>query len=407
MRLLFQNRDLATLLQWVSLQWVYIGLAAVSVLFFLIVRFGGPGLPRWAFERTVLSVSRIVILVTWAYAILRLGYGPPGNVLSTLLPYGEAVSFAGGIVAFVLPFWVMMADFQLERVVRSVFPRGVLSRNPTIRALLDAIKIPDEATCETAYKLAKDSTSHVKAAKRLYRKGTYAESISWLQQAVEASTKSMGLLLGTLPNDPDIIENKVSHHASKALLLDVDPLRTTLANLKEVYANMNSADNLPKSISGQFRRFDKAVQDFGKDMLAPLDAIAQEAHEIRNLRDEDMWEPTLNLDRTNQWVDKALTGLAARPVVGKTTMSIVSFTSSALDIAGFMEKPDSLKFRFSNGLGEAFQGALWLAVLLDWHFIPSRYSPIRASEHWTADAYTPDRPLVREAPRLFVYASSL
>lgn len=408
MRLLFQNPDIPTLLLWVSQQWVYIGLAAASVLLCVIMRFGSRIAPRWINEGILPPVSRIVALITWFYSFLRLDYGPTGNVFSTLLPYGLFASFTGAAAIFVLVLIALLNDAQLNLLFRSVLNPGVLSRNPSMRGLLDAISIPDEATCKTAFSLAKDSASHLKAAKLLYRKGTYGESISWLQQAVETSTKSMGLLLGTIPNDADVIEKEVGHHATKALLLGITGLRSMVANVKQVLSQIKTADNVPSEfLKGPFRRFDKKLADFGNDPLPPIDNLVREAQEVIDLKDRDMWEPTLLLDRSNKWVDLAIRGLETIPVVGGIARSASEFASATLSVARLFGEADSKKIRFVNSMNEAFRGTLWLSLLLDWHFIPSRYSPIRPNSYWRADVYTSKQPLVREAPRLFLYAQHL
>jgi hypothetical protein len=408
MKLLFENRNLPTLLQWLSQQYVYIGFAAASMLLYFVARFEARIAPKWLGHILLPLAYRLAIALTWFFALLRLYYGPPGNTITILLPYGELVSLAGAFVLFILVLWAMLSDLQLGLIIRQVLKPGMLSHDPRMRTLLDSVPLPDNATSSVALSFAKDSATHLKAAKKLYDEQIYAESISNLQQSVETAVKSTGLLLGAIPNDQKVIVSKVSHHATKALLFGLPQLVSMVTNVKQAFSQVRTADILPvDSIKGPFRRFDERIAQFASEPLPPADDVTKEAQEAIELTDREMWGPTLHLDRTNKWVASALAGLEGKPVVG--SLGRVA-TNSVIPIYSFLElfeKADLKKVEFVGRMGEAFKEALWLSLLLDWHWKSTRYSPIFADDYWTAGAYTKEQPLVREAPMLFRHASRL
>jgi hypothetical protein len=268
--------------------------------------------------------------------------------------------------------------------------------------------MPDEATSHVALSLAKDSATHLMAAKKLYNEKIYAESISNLQQSVETAVKSTGLLLGTIPNDQKVIVSKVGHHATRALLFGLPQLVDMVTNTKKVFSQMKTADILPVDfLKSPFRRFDKRLARFASEPLPPADDIMKDIHEVMGLTDREMWAPTLHLDRSNKWVASALVGLEGKPIVGGIGRAATSAAIPMYSFLQLLDKTDVKKVEFAGRMGDAFKEALWLSLLLDWHWKSSRYSPISPDDYWTADAYTRNQPLVREAPTLLKHASRL
>jgi hypothetical protein len=410
MRLLFENRDLPTLLQWLSQQSVYISFAAASILLYFVARFEPRITPKRLSHDVLVLTYRLVIALTWFFALLRLYYGPPSNTITILQPFGELASLAGAFLFFVIVLWVMLSDMGLGLIIRQVFEPGMLSRDPRIRTLLDAVPMPDEATSNVALSLAKDSADHLRAAKKLYDEQIYAGSISSLQQSVETAVKSTGLLLGTIPNDPKVIVSKVGHHATRALLFGMPQLVDMVRNTKMVFTQMKTADILPVDfLKGPFRRFDKQVARFASEPLPPADEVARDIQEVMSLTDKEMWSPTLHLDRTNKWVGSALVGLEGKPIVGSLGRAATNAAIPIYSSLELLEKIDVKKVEFVGRMSEAFKEALWLSLLLDWHWESSRYShsPISINDYWTVGAYTLEQPLVKEEPTLFKYASRL
>jgi hypothetical protein len=124
MKILFQNRDVSTLLTWTSQQYVYIDLIITSVVLYFLCKYEERVAPKWLRETAFRALYRVTIALTWFFALIRLYYGPPGNVISTLLPYGEIVSLAGAAVLFTLLLWLILSDMKLSLILRQTFRPG-------------------------------------------------------------------------------------------------------------------------------------------------------------------------------------------------------------------------------------------------------------------------------------------
>lgn len=118
MRLLFESRDEPTLLTWASQQYVYFDLAVASILLYFLAVFEEKFAPRWLRETVFRGLYVVITMTTWFFTVLRLYYGPPGNTITILLPYGEAVALGGASGLFLLVLWAMLTDSRLFAILR-------------------------------------------------------------------------------------------------------------------------------------------------------------------------------------------------------------------------------------------------------------------------------------------------
>jgi len=124
MRLLFENRNIPTLLTWLASQHVYLGLIVLGLALYWLSRSEGRIASEWVRREVFRPLYAVAICFIWFYALVRLYLGPPGNMITILLPYGAVVALSGAFVLFFAVFLTMLADARLSSVLKEAFRRG-------------------------------------------------------------------------------------------------------------------------------------------------------------------------------------------------------------------------------------------------------------------------------------------
>lgn len=133
MRLLFQNRNVPTFLTWLASQRVYLGLVVLGLALYWLSKSEVKIAPEWVRREVFRPLYAVAICFIWFYAFVRLYAGPPGNMITILLPYGAVVALSGAFVLFFAVFLAMLADARLSSVLREVFRlrQGTARKPPT------------------------------------------------------------------------------------------------------------------------------------------------------------------------------------------------------------------------------------------------------------------------------------
>ena len=124
MRLLFENRNLPTFLTWLASQHVYLGLIVLGLALYWLSRSEGRVAPEWVRREVFRPLYAVAACFIWFYALVRLYLGPPGNIITTLLPYGALAALCGAFVLFFAVFLAMLADAHLAAILKEVFRSG-------------------------------------------------------------------------------------------------------------------------------------------------------------------------------------------------------------------------------------------------------------------------------------------
>ena len=128
MRLLFENRNIPTLSTWLASQHVYLGLIVLGLALYWLSRLEGRLAREWVRREVFRPLYAVAICFIWFYALVRLYLGPPGNIITILLPYGALVALCGAFALFLGVFLAMLADAHLAAVLKEVFRSGKGSR---------------------------------------------------------------------------------------------------------------------------------------------------------------------------------------------------------------------------------------------------------------------------------------
>jgi HEPN domain-containing protein len=274
-----------------------------------------------------------------------------------------------------------------------------LTETPSHREVLG---IPDRRGVELALAFAKIAKKDLKASGILYEERLYPQAVFELQQVVEKGVKAVGLLLGLVrPTREDLT---VAHAAIYGIVTRLPEravqLRRTLGVLaasegleegKELFLKLGLPWTVPEPAEMEARLVDEQT---AKQQLATL----------RNLRERDLWELTLELDPDrppNPAILKLLENAEAqwKPLDKFHRLFERKF-------ARLMTDPDTLRFVL-NVHGKAFPEVAPLAFLTMWHEKEARYPPVDASDYWDPRKYTADSGLVKVYPRLYKHARRL
>jgi Trk-type K+ transport system membrane component len=124
MRLLFENRNLPTFLTWLASQRIYLGLIGLGLALYCLSKLEGRIAPEWVRREVLRPLYGVAACFIWFYAIVRLYVGPPGNMITVLLPYGGVVALCGALVLFFAVLLAMLADARFFAILKEVIRAG-------------------------------------------------------------------------------------------------------------------------------------------------------------------------------------------------------------------------------------------------------------------------------------------
>ena len=252
--------------------------------------------------------------------------------------------------------------------------------------------MPQGTEAKIAFDYAKIAKADYKAAAILYQKGLYAQAVYNLQQSIEKSVKSFGLMVGII--EPTDLKD-VSHDSVYALLIRMDSLAEYLSTSVSylLTANQNQIERVPQ--------LSKVLKRMGPLIPSP-ESIQSDVKTIDKLNTQQMWIATLNLDTTNKFVKSALDALennywAKQKVV--LPMRIIHLLSK-------LTKQKTM-VNYYMGLLQSSPRSYSLAILTMWHETPTRYPPVSSHDYWQAEQYTSDKPLLKRFPFLLKHTKVL
>jgi hypothetical protein len=266
----------------------------------------------------------------------------------------------------------------------------------------EVLGIPERQGVELALAFAKIAKKDLRASGMLYEGRLYPQAVFELQQVVEKGVKAVGLLLGLVRSTK---EDLTTGHAAIYGIVTRLPeravqLRRTLGVLaaseglekgKELFLKLGLPWTVPEPAEMEARLVDEQ-------------AAKRQLTTLRNLRERDLWELTLELD-PNRPPNPAILKLLDN---AETQWKPLDKFHRLFErkFARMMTDPDTLRFVL-NVHGKAFPEVAPLAFLTMWHEKETRYPPIEVSDYWDPRKYTAASGLVKAYPRLCKHAKRL
>ena len=239
---------------------------------------------------------------------------------------------------------------------------------------------------------SKIAKADYKAAAILYKKGLYAQAVYNLQQSIEKSVKSFGLMVGIIkPTDL----RDVSHDSVYALLIRMDSLAEYLGKSVSYLLTVNQKEN------ERLPQLSNVLQRIGPLIPSP-ESIRSDVKTIDKLDTRQMWIATLNLDTTNKFVKSALDTLETNYWAKQKVVLPMRF----IHLLSKLTKQKSM-VNYYMGLLQSSPRSYSLAILTMWHEMPTRYPPVASHDYWQAEQYTSDKPLLKRFPFLLKHAKIL
>lgn len=253
--------------------------------------------------------------------------------------------------------------------------------------LPNLLPIPKAIPSRVALYYAEIAKNDFLAARTLYQKHLNAQAVYALQQSVEKSAKSFGLMMGILKiNDL----RSVSHRSVHALLLGMETLTEHMAE---------RVSWLQTSSRFEVEKLRKLGLNSVIHKIAPLvpspAMVKSDREKIDELDDAEMWHATLNLDINNQYVKSSLRTLENIPFDKASFL----FSMRVLKMVGKVMSGDTTGDYFFCILRSSPR-AYGLSMLTMWHETATRYPPITSKDYWRMGEYTNDKPLLKRFPFL-------
>jgi hypothetical protein len=259
------------------------------------------------------------------------------------------------------------------------------------------VPLPDIEGASLALELAQRAKSNLESCRCDYNERRYADAAEGMQQAVEKTSKAFGLLTGTAkPSQEEMRE--VGHKSFKAFLLHFGEYYPKMIALMQAQAEIPDS---PIFDSPGMRGVGKALKTiFQKqlDELPPVDKVEAEILELKALKPEIMWKPTLMLDQSNKWVASSVADLKKRPLYSAGQKAVIGAGKGAVSHLGIFKKETLERTNLAGELGEAGQRLFSLAILTCWHLEPARYPSV--GDYWNLSAYNESAPLIQALPQL-------
>lgn len=257
------------------------------------------------------------------------------------------------------------------------------------------VPVPKPLDAKIAVQLARTAKQDLRAAKVLYENGLYPQAVYMLQQSVEKSVKSFGLMLG-------LVKSKrlraISHRTVYVLFSRTENFTRYMGGSLTYLGTATDPDvKLLREIGGT------ALVNGAAKMMPSDEKIRAERLAIRNLDEGRMWKDTLNLSRDNEAVKAALEGLENFPFEKTGFSQIVE----AMAKATMSSKRYGAYAAYNLGMLKASPRTYSLSMITMWHEMPTRYPPTTKLDRWRWGEYTPEKPLLKEFPRLLRQAGIL
>ncbi|MDG7035395.1 MAG: hypothetical protein JRM78_04165 [Nitrososphaerota archaeon] len=265
---------------------------------------------------------------------------------------------------------------------------------------------PGKESLRHARELAEYGLNDVDSAKANYNAGRFANAAEDLQQSVEKGAKAFGLIIGTIEPTEEQLKYKkgVRHLAYRALILNFWNFYPRVLNLPDMLRDATQMEELHKPVMIRtIKKLQELVDNLRKTISK--DNIDAEIEELRNLDEESMWKATLNFDRSNTWVLRALNEMDQNPILDKTVSWLIPLANQMKKV-GFFSDEDVQLMKFASNLGKASLKLFSLSLLTTWHYEPARYPPIGKSDYWYFDSYKKGVPYVDKMPDLIKAAKS-
>jgi hypothetical protein len=270
------------------------------------------------------------------------------------------------------------------------------------RALVH-VPIANADTALIAQELANRASDDIYSSIDNYAKQRLAKACEDLQQGIEKTSKTFGLLTKTM-NPTEAEMKKVGHDSYKAFLLHYDSWYPTLPALLRAERNIFSSrifnNPVMRGIGETFRTyFDSQIKS-----LPSEDKVRKEIDELMRLDDAVMWRDSLELNPSNKWISSAVADVRSRTLIGKKTRSAIGFGSAGVSHLGIFEQETHEKVNLADSLGTAGQKLFSLSLLTCWHLEPARYPSM--GRYWDLEDYKSSKPYIKEMPLFMEYGKS-
>jgi len=263
-------------------------------------------------------------------------------------------------------------------------------------ASFQILSIPKAQEARQAFDFAEIAKGDWLAAKVLYQKRLYAQAVYMLQQSVEKSAKSFGLMMGILK--PSDVIKAVSHRSVYALLIRMDMFTEQLRETVTFLRTSDQSEVEALRSLGFDQVFDKLTP-----IVPTSEMVESDKQQIDKLNDSDMWQATLTLDTTNDYVRSALQQLDNI----QWDKQRVLLPIQAIVVLSKIMKKNSDEIKYFLNILRASPRVYPLSMLTMWHETPTRYPPICDRDYWEIREYTSDKPLIKRFPFLLKHAKIL
>jgi len=268
----------------------------------------------------------------------------------------------------------------------------------------EALGLPDKPVVRLALSFARIGRADLRASKLLYGKKLYPQSIFYLQQSVEKSVKTTGLLLRLVgPNKEDLM-HEVGHTTIFGILIRrgerIAQLRRNLGILaaserqeegKELLLKLGIPWTIPDPKAMEAR-------------LVSEQAAKDQIETLRNLQPRDLWRITLKLDPKTPLTAAILKLLDDAEAQWRYLDRFQRLFERKL--SSLVSDPQTFRY-IINVHGKAFPEIAPLAFITIWHEKETRYPPVDGSDYWSPDQYSGDSGLITLYPRLQKHAKRL
>jgi len=290
-----------------------------------------------------------------------------------------------------------------------------------LEKVIDGFAVPGKNRAEKALEYLRYSTTQLAASKYLYSKKLNKEAVFLLQQSVENAAKAFETL--ALPN----ANGKNIRHAPLKVLRDHVPVLLQnfsnyvkiMEDISGIFSNQSGVGKFISERSGVKKKRDQTKANYDKIMtLSPAyikridDIIKATTDKGTNVGDRrKFWEQTLNLsdDAEAQFRNLLHDSDSANKRARSHKLGLLlvgPFVGLAVGKAHSKKFRASVKYTISIYFF-AFTRLFSLAYLTTLHQQPTRYPKTDGNDYWDSDAYTRDKPLVRNLSMLLRETSAL
>jgi hypothetical protein len=154
--------------------------------------------------------------------------------------------------------------------------------------------------------------------------------------------------------------------------------------------------------SDNFALVDPLVQK-ASSLIPSEIAIKKDKTLIGNLKSDQMWQDTLNLDTRNTFVKNALDTLEN---IQWDKNGVTESLTMLVEIAKLSEQRMP-EMDYFLGIFCSSPRTYGLAMLTMWHEIPTRYPPVATKDYWKEELYKPEMPLIKSFPFLLKHTKIL